>query len=72
MTSTYLSSIFVTVAFASVPLENVIVGFAWNGVVVKLNIIFEPATTLGDVSLNVISEAGTTGALVQNTTPVTK
>ena len=67
VTFTCLLSIFVTVAFATVPLVNVIVGLAWNGVVVIESTISPSSTTEGFVSLNLSSEAGTEGSAVART-----
>ena len=72
VTFTCLLSIFVTVAFATVPLVNVIVGLAWNGVVVIESMISPSSSTVGFVSLNLSSEAGTDGVLVASTIPVTE
>ena len=70
VTSTCLLSIFSTVAFASVPLENVIVGLAWNGVLTSVKTTFCPAVTEAVLDSKAKVVAGTLGADVQNTIPV--
>lgn len=69
VTSTVLSSIFVTVAFASVPDVNVIVSTALNGVVLTCNIIFEPSATVADSSTKEIAVASISGCSVARITP---